>query len=119
MTGQELAPRAADGETTCQAETPAATGLDWYCVAASGHDGDHVAWAFGAAGHTWPQAGPASDTITSDVGTLRPAENMALTVARAQLDRGENPPRNITAMLLATVERLAGIRDYDDPADGA
>jgi hypothetical protein len=77
--GQELAPRAADGETTCQAETPSATGLDWYCVAASGHDGDHVAWAFGAVGHTWPQdvPGPFADD---------PAERVPLPVRPVPYD---------------------------------
>jgi hypothetical protein len=43
---------------------------------------------------------------------LHPAENMTLTIAKAQLERGENPPINTTAMLAMTVERLAGIRDY-------
>lgn len=39
---------------------------------------------------------------------LEPAENIALTVARAQLERGENPPINTTAALVLTIERLAG-----------
>jgi hypothetical protein len=46
------------------------------------------------------------------VSELLPAESMALTVARAQLGRGENPEINVTTMLVMTIERLAGIRDY-------
>jgi hypothetical protein len=37
---------------------------------------------------------------------LLPAENLALTVARAQLERGENPPVNTTAALVAALDRL-------------
>lgn len=43
---------------------------------------------------------------------LRPVEKMALTVAKSQLARDENPPINTTAMLIMTIERLAGISDY-------
>lgn len=43
---------------------------------------------------------------------LLPAEHMTLTVARSQLERGENPGINITTMLVMALERLAGIRDY-------
>lgn len=39
---------------------------------------------------------------------LIPAERMALTVARAQLERGDNPPRNITGVLVMTIDRLLG-----------
>jgi len=42
---------------------------------------------------------------------LLPAEQMALTVARSQVGRGENPGINVTAALLLTVERLAGQGD--------
>ena len=38
---------------------------------------------------------------------LLPAECIALTVAQAQLRRGENPPINITATLALAVERLS------------
>ena len=38
---------------------------------------------------------------------LLPAEHIALTVAQAQLRRGENPPINITTALVLTIERLA------------
>jgi hypothetical protein len=48
----------------------------------------------------------------SPVGTLRPAENMALTVARAQVSRGEQPGLNTTGLLIWTIERLAGISDW-------
>jgi hypothetical protein len=37
---------------------------------------------------------------------LLPAESIAVTVARAQLRRGENPEINMTDVLLMTVDRL-------------
>lgn len=37
---------------------------------------------------------------------LAPAENIAVTVARAQVQRGENPPVNTTSMLLIIIDRL-------------
>lgn len=43
---------------------------------------------------------------------LLPAENMALTVARAQVGRGENPPLNITTVLVLALDRLAGRSDW-------
>jgi hypothetical protein len=46
------------------------------------------------------------------LATLHPAENMALTVARAQLARGENPPPNTTAMLVAALDRISGVSDW-------
>jgi hypothetical protein len=42
------------------------------------------------------------------VTTLLPAEDLALKVARAQLGRGENPPRNTTAALVLALDRLTG-----------
>lgn len=39
---------------------------------------------------------------------LIPAERLALTVARAQLERGDNPPVNITTVLVMTIDRLLG-----------
>ena len=39
---------------------------------------------------------------------LLPAEALALSVAKAQLARGENPPPNTTAMLALTIDRLTG-----------
>ncbi len=39
-------------------------------------------------------------------GLLLPAENMALTVARAQAERGENPTQNISVVLVMTLDRL-------------
>ena len=39
---------------------------------------------------------------------LIPAERLALTVARAQLERGDNPPVNITTVLVMTIDRLTG-----------
>jgi hypothetical protein len=39
---------------------------------------------------------------------LAPAERLAVTVASAQLARGENPPVNTTAALLLTIKRLTG-----------
>ena len=43
---------------------------------------------------------------------LLPAEKIALTVASAVLARGDQPGMNTTAMLVLTIERLAGISDY-------
>lgn len=43
---------------------------------------------------------------------LLPAENMALTVARAQVERGDEVPPNTTAMLVMILDRLTGHRDY-------
>lgn len=40
------------------------------------------------------------------MSNLEPAEHMALTVAQAQLKRGENPPLNVTAVLVLAIERL-------------
>lgn len=37
---------------------------------------------------------------------LTQAERLALTVARAQLERGDNPTHNITAVLVMTIDRL-------------
>lgn len=37
---------------------------------------------------------------------LAPAENMVITIARAQLRRGENPPVNTTSMLMIIIGRL-------------
>ncbi len=39
---------------------------------------------------------------------LLPAENIALTVAREQLRRGEDPPVNTTTVLVMALDRLAG-----------
>lgn len=41
-----------------------------------------------------------------DAVKLLPAENMALTVARAQVARGENPPINTTTVLMMALDRL-------------
>ncbi len=43
--------------------------------------------------------------------TLSPAASIALTVASAQLRRGENPPINITAALVLELEALREGRD--------
>jgi hypothetical protein len=45
------------------------------------------------------------------MSALLPAERMALTVAKAQLQRGENPEINVTAMLLMALERVAEYLD--------
>ena len=37
---------------------------------------------------------------------LQPAESMALTVARAQIRRGENPEINVTTVLVMALDRL-------------
>jgi hypothetical protein len=41
-------------------------------------------------------------------GDLQPTERIALTVATAQLRRGENPDMNVTAMLALALTRLTG-----------
>ena len=47
------------------------------------------------------------------MSALLPVESMTLTVARGQLQRGENPEINITTMLVMTIERLIGERDEE------
>lgn len=44
--------------------------------------------------------------------TLLPAEDMALTVARSQLGRGDAPGANTTAMLVMALDRLTGREDW-------
>ncbi len=44
-------------------------------------------------------------------GLLLPAENMALTVARAQAERGENPTQNISVVLVMALDRLIAALD--------
>jgi hypothetical protein len=39
---------------------------------------------------------------------LIPGERLALTVARAKLESGRNPPANITTVLVMTIDRLLG-----------
>lgn len=46
--------------------------------------------------------------------TLEPYESMAVTIARGQIKRNENPPINTTAMLLVTIERLTGSKEKGD-----
>ena len=73
---------------------------DVYSVEVAPHDPDvrrKVARAALAAAAPHLAAAPAA---------LEPAERMAVTVARAQLGRGENPPINMTAALLLTIDRL-------------
>lgn len=48
---------------------------------------------------------------------LHPAESIALTVARGQVERGENPEINVTTMLVLTLDRLTGRRDWTAFAD--
>lgn len=47
-----------------------------------------------------------------DTDDLVPAESMALTVARAQCERGDNPPLNTTHMLVLALDRLTGRDDW-------
>jgi hypothetical protein len=44
-------------------------------------------------------------------GGLLPVESMTLTVAKAQIKRGDEVPPNTTTMLVMTIERLIGKRD--------
>lgn len=46
--------------------------------------------------------------MASEPVKLEPAENIALTIARAQIARGENPPLNTTVMLVIALDRLTG-----------
>lgn len=39
---------------------------------------------------------------------LTPAERIALTVARAQIERGESPTPNVATVLIAALARAAG-----------
>ena len=50
---------------------------------------------------------------------LIPAERMALTVARAQLERGENPGVNMTTVLVMALDRLTGHRDWTADHDSS
>lgn len=50
---------------------------------------------------------------------LLPAENMALTVARAQVQRGDNPPLNITTVLVMALDRLTGREDWQETSGEA
>lgn len=43
---------------------------------------------------------------------LYPAESIALTVARAQTERGEAVPRNTATMLVMALDRLTGGKDW-------
>ncbi len=45
-------------------------------------------------------------TNTDLTNTLLPVEDLALTIARSYLDRGENPPINTTTVLVMTLDRL-------------
>ena len=46
---------------------------------------------------------------------LLPVEKMTLAIAKGMLARGENPGVNTTAVLVMTIERLAGISDGEMP----
>ena len=50
---------------------------------------------------------------------LTPTERLALVVARGQLNRGENPPINTTAVLVLTIERLTGLAGQKEPVGQA
>lgn len=45
--------------------------------------------------------------------TLQPAEEMALTVAIAQLKRGEIPTPNVSVCLIAALARIARGEEFD------
>ena len=50
---------------------------------------------------------------------LLPAESMALTVALAQVMRGEDPASNVAALCVLALARLDGRHDWtSDPEDG-
>jgi hypothetical protein len=44
--------------------------------------------------------------MTMTAASLLPDESLALKMAQAQLERGENPPRNTTATLVQALERI-------------
>ena len=48
---------------------------------------------------------------------LLPAENMALTVASSQFNRGETIETNVAGMLVMALERLTGKRDWTKEVD--
>jgi len=65
--------------------------------------------------HLLPVVRRAVDQARAEqVRPLMSAEHMVYTVARNQIRRGDNPPINTTAGLLATIERLAGIKQAAD-----
>ena len=48
---------------------------------------------------------------------LLPAESIALTVALAQVQRGDRPEPNVTAMCVMALARVAGRYDYTTEAE--
>ena len=45
---------------------------------------------------------------------LHPVENMALTAARAQVERGDDPTPNVAAMCIMTLARLVDGKSFAD-----
>jgi hypothetical protein len=53
----------------------------------------------------------------SDVGTLRPSEHAALTIARNLARDGERIGPGLSGRLVAIIDRLAGITESGEPGD--
>ncbi len=60
---------------------------------------------------------PTPDPITPERVTLLPAESIALTVALAQVRRGDAADPNVGAMCVLALARLAGKYDWTEEAD--
>lgn len=64
-----------------------------------------------------PPTGPAPGARRADdYAELLPAENMALTVALAQVLRGDDPTPNIAAVCVLALGRLTGRHDWTEEA---
>lgn len=50
--------------------------------------------------------------MATETQALLPVESMALTIAKAQSDRGDSVPPNTAAILIMTIQRLAGRHDW-------
>jgi hypothetical protein len=57
--------------------------------------------------------------VDSDAVTLMPAESMALTVALAQVLRGEEPGVNVASVCVLALARIDGRHDWTSMEDGA
>jgi hypothetical protein len=55
----------------------------------------------------WPEL-----KVEQPVVVLKPAENIALTIARGQIERGVEVPPNTTAMLVLALDRVTGRSDW-------
>ena len=52
------------------------------------------------------------EALTDPFAALLPAESMALTVALAQVERGETPSENVSTLCVLALARVSGRHDY-------